>query len=306
MTRYLHTLAVVFLVVTAGCSAIPQPTSPDTSPVQDPASGDGISVTVVRVIDGDTMDIRYENGSTERVRLLGVDTPETHTGVSPEEWEGVPDSPTGRDCLETWGDRASQYATDELAGQTVTLVLDPESDSRGSYGRLLGYLVYDGQSFNERLIETGHARMYDSEFSQRSEFAQMEETAMTNGTGAWTCRDPTTGGTENSDAPIAISVHADAAGDDRDNLNDEYVTITNTGNTTLNVTEWTISDAADHTYTFQERTIDPGASLVLNTGSGSANETHVYWGASQPIWNNDGDTVTVANSTGATVAETTY
>src|SRR6056297_1742341 len=46
-------------------------------------SRQGRTVTVVEVVDGDTMDVRFENGTVERVRLLGVDTPEVYGGNDP-------------------------------------------------------------------------------------------------------------------------------------------------------------------------------------------------------------------------------
>lgn len=323
-------LALTTLLVAAGCTGIPGtgPTSsPETSTptTTNTAPPGGTEVTVVRVIDGDTMDVAYANGTTERIRLLGVDTPETHASVSPGEWEGVPDSSAGRQCLATWGDRAKQYATQELAGEQVTLVLDPESDTRGGYGRLLGYLAYNGSTFNRRLLETGHSRMYDSQFSLRDEYAAIERAAMANETGAWTCRTPSSpesgddstdgSGSDGSgsgdgsgtvDVALSLSVHADAAGPDGDNLNDEYVTLTNTGDTDIDLSGWTISDTADHTYEFGDVTIPPGASLTLHTGTGAATATDVYWGASTPVWNNGGDTATVRNETGATAAQTAY
>lgn len=303
-------LAITILLTASGCAGlpVPGPSAPDSSP----PTVNGSEVTVVRVVDGDTMDIEYSNGTTERVRLLGVDTPEVYTAVSPEEWEGVPDTPAGRACLENWGDRASEYATQELAGQTATLVIDPESDIRGSYGRLLTYLAYDGSTFNHRLLETGHARMYDSQFSKRDEFAALERAAMENETGAWTCRTPTEGGGDgdgsdsNGDAPLSITVHPNAEGNDGDNLNDEYVTITNTNDTALDFEGWTLSDEAGHTYEFGDVTLAPGDSVTIHTGSGTDTETDRYWGASRPIWNNDGDTVIIQNESGDIVARTTY
>lgn len=302
-------LAVIFVLAVTGCSALPVPGPGDQDHSPAPAIN-GSEVTVVRVIDGDTMDVEFANGSTERVRLLGVDTPEVYTAVSPDEWEGVPDTPEGRACLETWGDRASQFATEELAGKTVTLIIDPESDVRGSYGRLLAYLAYDDTTFNHRLLETGHARMYDSQFSKRDEFAAIERAAMDDDTGAWTCRTPTEGGDTSDDtggdAPLSITVHPDAEGNDGDNLNDEYVTITNTGDTPIDLDGWTLSDAAGHTYEFGDITLDSNASLTLHTGSGTDTETDVYWGSNRPIWNNDGDTIIVQNASGDIVAQTSY
>lgn len=296
-------LAIALLLVVSGCTGLPIPAPGDQDSGPAPAIN-GSEVTVVRVIDGDTMDVEFANGSTERVRLLGVDTPEVYTQVSPEEWAGVPDTPAGRACLENWGDRASQYATEELAGETVTLVVDPKSDVRGSYGRLLAYLAYDGTTFNQRLLETGHARMYDSRFSRRDEFAAIERAAMENETGAWSCRSPTEGA--DGDTPISIRVHPDADGTDGDNLNDEYVTVRNAGDTTLDLDGWTLSDAAGHTYEFGGLTLAPGDSVAIHTGSGTDTETDVYWGSNKPIWNNDGDTVIVQDESGDIVAQTRY
>lgn len=201
MTRHRVTVAIVVLLVASGCSGLPE-TESDTTTTLDGRSLDGSEVTVVHVIDGDTMDVRFENGTTIRVRLLGVDSPETHSDVSPEDWEGVPDSPAGRECLREWGDRASTFATEELDGRSVTLVIDTESDVRGGYGRLLAYLAYEDTTFNERLLETGHARLYDSVFSKRDEFAAIEQAAAANETGAWSCRTPTEYADGGGSAPI--------------------------------------------------------------------------------------------------------
>lgn len=106
---------------------------------------------------------------------------------------------------------------------------------------------------------------------------------------------------------IGISVHADAAGDDRTNLDDEYVIVENTGNTTLDLSGWTITDEAGHTYAFSDgTTLAPGAQLTLHTGAGDDGRTDRYWGASSPVWNNDGDTVILANHDGEPVVTETY
>jgi len=144
------------------------------------------TVTVTRVIDGDTVEIRYANGQTDTLRLLGVDTPETTLSrVSPEEFEGVPDTPAGRDHLYQWGQRATRFAVDELSGEEVRIVDDPTADRRGSYGRLLVYVSVDGENFNERLLSSGYARLYDSSFSQREAFAAAEQQAQRTSVGLW-------------------------------------------------------------------------------------------------------------------------
>ena len=178
--RPLGVLALVALVALAGCSgALPGEQSSD--------AGENRTATVVHVVDGDTVDVRFEDGTEERVRLLGVDTPEVHGDVSPDEFEGVPDTDSGRSCLQSWGERASDYAVERLDGETVRVEFDPESDRRGGYDRLLAYVVVQNESFNRALVANGYARLYDSEFTQLDAYASLEQRTRENGTGLWSC-----------------------------------------------------------------------------------------------------------------------
>ena len=153
------------------------------------STGDAATVEVVGVVDGDTMDIEYRNGTGDRVRLLGVDTPEVHTAVSPDEYEGVPDSEPARRCLRDHGHEASAFAERELSGETVQIRFDEAADRRGSFDRLLAYVVDDGVSFNHRLLERGHARVFDSTFSESARFYRAESAARETQTGVWSCQD---------------------------------------------------------------------------------------------------------------------
>lgn len=123
----------------------------------------------------------------------------------------------------------------------------------------------------------------------------------------------TDGGTETStpvaadDALTVSEIHADAAGDDRENLTDEYVVFTNTGAEPLDLSGWIVSDEAGHTYIVpDETTLEPGGTLTLYTGSGPDAESELYWGSGRPIWNNDGDTVTVTTTAGDVLLSESY
>jgi competence protein ComEC len=102
-------------------------------------------------------------------------------------------------------------------------------------------------------------------------------------------------------------VNADAMGDDTDNLNDEYVVFENTGDTALDLSGWTVADAAGATYTVPDgTTLDPGAQVTLHTGSGEDTSTDLYWGNGRAVWNNGGDTVIVRDDEGTVVLEEAY
>lgn len=182
-------VATLVAVTCAGCGGVVPPATPAAEPTAasvDTAVGPSWNVTVTRVIDGDTVEIRYQNGSTETVRLLGVDTPETPPNtVSPAAFEGIPDTDAGRAHLVSWGGIATDFAEQKLAGKTVRLVADPKSDRRGGYDRLLAYIYVDSENFNSLLLTDGYARLYESEFQLRDAFAKAEATAQRKQCGLW-------------------------------------------------------------------------------------------------------------------------
>jgi micrococcal nuclease len=190
MQRTIALTFTVILILTAGCTAISDlPQQPDDLPtppdIDDPTITETHTVTITHVADGDTMEIRFKNGSTDTIRLLGVDTPEVHTNVEPNEYEDIPDTHHGREWLRGWGKNASSYAKTRLTGETVTIAFDRQSDRRGSYDRLLVYLYLNDSNFNKQLLSNGYARLYDSEFTKRGSFAAAETTARSNDVGLW-------------------------------------------------------------------------------------------------------------------------
>jgi micrococcal nuclease len=266
---------------------------------------------VVDVVDGDTVDIAYQNGTRDTVRLLGFDTPEVHTDVSPDEFEGVPDTSAGRQCLADYGEQASAFAEQQLAGETVTLQFDEAADRRGYYDRLIAYIIVDGTNFNYQLVADGYARVFDSPFSQSSRFYDAEAAAQADGTRVWSCRsvedDSDDSGATGSGQFGTAQIHEDARGDEYDNLNDEYVVFENTGGEALDLSGWTVEDEAGATYEFPTGfTLQPGDEVTLHTGSGQDTSTDLYWGYERPIWNNSGDTVIVKNTDGNVVLREEY
>jgi len=200
MTRTRHLLAVLAIVALAGCTfSITGETIRETSGAETPApvangsdisvpGGERIAVEVVDVVDGDTVDVRLPDGSEETVRLVGVDTPEVPAENDPSEFEGVPDTTAGATCLREAGQNASTYLEGRLAAGDVSLVFDPDTDRRGGYGRLLAHVYVGEYNVNYDLVASGNARVYDTEFTLRSEFDAAERRARANRTGLWSCQ----------------------------------------------------------------------------------------------------------------------
>lgn len=127
---------------------------------------------VVKVVDGDTIDISL-NGKVERLRLIGINTPET---VDP------------RKPVECFGREASAKAKVILTGQKVALESDSSQDERDKYNRLLKYVfLEDGTNFNLLMIREGYAYeyTYDLPYKYQAEFKQAQKEAEENKAGLW-------------------------------------------------------------------------------------------------------------------------
>ncbi len=129
--------------------------------------------TVINVVDGDTFDIDIPDGKYERtrIRLWGVDTPETK---HPE-----------MDVM-YFGPEATDFTKKSALGKKVTIYLE-EHRTRGKYGRLLAYVqLPDGRFLNESLLSEGFAYA-DLRFrhSFYNKYQHLETTARSQKKGLW-------------------------------------------------------------------------------------------------------------------------
>jgi micrococcal nuclease len=128
-----------------------------------------VSGKVVDTIDGDTIDVEID-GKVERVRLIGVDTPETVD----------PDRPVGY-----FGPEASNYTKTRLLGKTITIEVG--LNDRDVYDRLLGYVFIGSNMFNEELLRGGYGKIMIIAPNDKYEniFEAAEEVARENKLGVW-------------------------------------------------------------------------------------------------------------------------
>jgi endonuclease YncB( thermonuclease family) len=126
---------------------------------------------IEEVADGDTIVVDM-NGVSERVRLIGVDTPETHRPNTP---------------VQCYGPEASEFLKNFLNNKAVRLEADPTNSNRDRYGRLLRYVYLDdGTLVNELIISKGNGFAYVRfPFQKKTEFLDTEKTARSSGLGLW-------------------------------------------------------------------------------------------------------------------------
>lgn len=156
--------------------------------------------TVVSVTDGDTLKVDI-NGTTETLRLIGIDTPET---VDP------------RKPVQCFGEEASKKAKETLAGKKVSLEADATQGERDKYQRLLRYVyLEDGISFNKWMIEEGYAHEYtyqSNPYKYQASFQEAERQAREGKRGLWS--DDTCSGDTTQAAAVGVAIGSTLLSDD--------------------------------------------------------------------------------------------
>ncbi|MED0678713.1 thermonuclease family protein [Aneurinibacillus thermoaerophilus] len=134
-----------------------------------------ITTKVIKVIDGDTFVVKINN-KEEKVRLIGVDTPETVHPSKPVQY---------------YGPEASAYTKKRLEGKTVTLEFDVQQ--RDKYGRLLAYVWLGNEKnkkaemFNQTLVKEGYAQVatFPPNVKYTDSFVKLQKEAREAGKGLW-------------------------------------------------------------------------------------------------------------------------
>jgi len=137
------------------------------------SAADPTASVITHVVDGDTFDVAI-NGHTMRVRMIGMDTPETVKPNTP---------------VQCYGPEASAKGKAVLSGQTVTLSRDPIAGDSDQYGRALRYVTLpDGSDYGQLMISAGYAREYDFKnqpYAHRTIYRAAQTDAQANHRGLW-------------------------------------------------------------------------------------------------------------------------
>ena len=140
--------------------------SPTAAPTPELFAG-----TVVEVVDGDTIHVQLPSG-VEKVRIIGIDTPETVD----------PNRPAS--CF---GPEATAFAKETLAGKPVTLELDPTQDRRDRFDRLLAHVHVGDALYAAEAIAGGYGihYIYEVPSIHAAELAAAEASAKAANLGIW-------------------------------------------------------------------------------------------------------------------------
>jgi micrococcal nuclease len=239
-----------------------------------------------RAVDGDTLVVSGPGATGDlRVRIIGINAPESD---------------------ECFGDEATDALAALVVGDDLVLVTD-RSDV-DSFGRALRYVeTPDGVDVGAELVAGGFAiaRRYPPDDARAEVYAELQRAARSAQRGLWS---PDACGTSGGSGDIAVTINADAPGDDAQNLNGEWVRFTNDGVAPVDLDGWEVADeSSSNRYRFAEVRLDPGESVTLYSGCGADEVTRRYWCASGGgVWNNDGDTVFLRDPSGNLVLAESY
>ena len=164
---WLIALASVFSIC---CSRQPGRRSTTTQPQTAPAASQTLTGRVVRVADGDTITVLDSNDTQHRIRLEGIDAPESH---------------------QAFGTQSKKNLSDMVFGKQVTIVYEKTDQ----YGRLVGKILLDGKDINLEQVKAGlawHYKEYQREQTpeDRELYARAEDEARAARRGLWQDPDP--------------------------------------------------------------------------------------------------------------------
>lgn len=170
--RWRQGVLITVIVALVGIGVVCERSSRRVEPGDDQSRYHDRTFRVARVVDGDTLDIAVADGGkpVTRIRLWGVDAPESHPGQTMH-----------------FGAEATAFARRTLGDRLVHVVLSP-TRTRGKYGRLLAYVYLErgGTMFNEMLLEEGCAYAdYRFDHHYYNQFKALEKQARRDERGLW-------------------------------------------------------------------------------------------------------------------------
>lgn len=234
--------------------------------------------TVTYVIDGDTIEVDGE----ERIRYLGINTPESGRPYFTE---------------------ATNENKKLVEGKEIKLELDAQTKDK--YGRTLAYVWVGETMVNLELVCRGYANVYTfpPNVKYKDLFLEAESEAREAQRGLWAP------GPDTKARIKIVNINADAPGNDNENKNGEWVEIKNQGENSVNMTNWTLKDEANHIYTFVDFTLALDKSVFIYSGCDIDTQEKLYWQCPEgeyAIWNNTGDTAFLRDASGNLVDSYKY
>lgn len=239
------------------------------------AVGAPAEANVSSVYDGDTLTL----DTGDKIRVKWVNTPELKPA-------------------EAYGPEARDFTRSIVQGKHVKLVGTPIRDG---YGRIVAGLEVEGENLSQKILEAGmgHLFVIPPDDSDLTPLIEAQERARQARRGIWNA--PAFQGTLH-----ITSFHANADGDDRANVNGEYLRVCNVSATPVDTTGYRIADISGNSWELPTLVIPSGHTVKIHSGKGSTQtdttrQLEIYLGSADPIWNNSEDRATLYDRFGRSI-----
>ena len=237
---------------------------------------------VTFVADGDTVDVDLDGDGTAvpvRVRVTGIQAMEL----------SVYSRHLDRIRGECHGVEATKRMYALVFGKPVRLTSRSASSRSGTRLRRSVAVELDGtwRDVGQILVSEGHALWMSraDEYDYNRDYAARAVQAASAGIGIWD-RDFCGSGPDQG-APLTVRANWDAPGYDSQNVNGEYIQVTNAGPTAVPISGWWVRDSHLRRFTFPTGTVVPArGSIYVHAGSGTSSATRFYWGQAGPVFEN--------------------
>ena len=277
------------LLATTGVAAVLAVVASLAAPPAPARAAGGVDVRgkVVHVDDGDTLDVDVAGDGTstpQRIRLTGINAMELTTySNTPANWRG-----------ECHGVEAAKRLYALTFGKTVRVVAQDAASRSGSRYRRTILVYRDGswQDVSRILLDEGHGLFLSNgtEYRVNRADAAAAQYAAAKRRGLWDT--DYCGSGPYQAAALRVSVNWDAAGDDSQNVNGEWIQITNASSYPVPVGGWRVRDSAYRGTLARGYTLPSSArvpangSITVHVGRGNNTASRFYWGNTAPIFEN--------------------
>ncbi len=219
---------------------------------------------VSRVIDGDTIVL----ASGEKVRLLGINTPEKK---------------------DYYYLKAKQKLRELVEGKTIELVFGKTKYDK--YGRILAFVFVDELNVNVLMVRLGLASTYMLDnIPFRKELIEGEKFAKKNELGLWSKSNWV-----DANCLKLIELNAEK----------EFLKLNNSCNHLIDLNGVSVKDAGRNKYVFNKTQLDFNQTITIHSGKGLDYNNNYYWNTSN-VWNNNGDQLFIRDTNGGLIIHYEY
>gem|GEM_PF-990598 len=197
----------------------------------------------------------------------------------------------------------ARFTAAPSAGTSPLHVVFDASASTSPNGTIVTYAWDFGDGVTRMGMAAGHTYITETESAYVVTLTVTDNTGAQAMVSAEVTVSPPDAPSETVQVGFTWPFHFDATGEDALNLNDEYFTLLNDGTTAVDLSGWRVETEDGKQYWFPSGyVLQPGAVVTIHSGAGTNSQGILYWGSTEPVWNNVSGLAVLRDDAGTIVA----